>query len=772
MAKRYSASKTTDGIMIFTNGFVNPSLAFSTTGGYNSSNVNDVKFKLGINAANGSYRPDSEFSLDAIKTKFFRENTQIKNSRANVTATVSNNSEYYPHLRLHNGQGGLNPDERYMKNGFIENPFAPTPDIMFGMNNYRFKYKSKLQQILDLTKEPGDKEVKPVVSVAEVRPAMFNPLYMISVNGLTNNVPLLNSPNSLKMGSGSSSMTMDENITDCSIRELVNLSHQHNSILGVAKYRYADFMYCKDLGKVSNNHLITLRVFPFPVGDHIQHLTSPKFRSEYFSFVNTGDIGRLVTWFGTDDNKLEDILKYDFHASWKELNAQIEEVKSQEDDQARGPLGMLINTFSPQYNKAVGAGTAGNQSLWKYIGGDKPTYANHEILGNYDKNKVYEPKDTIQSTHTYEGKLEFTHEFTLNFSYKLRAYDNINPKSAFLDLLGNITAVTYRRGHFWGGDRKFIGPQQNTAAYQKANKLIDKKFEEAGSIFSGLLTNGLNFASLLGSLSGLVGIGQQLIQGARDYFAGKNDGKDVGGAVNTIVQELNDKFNFTDALKGGLKNILGRPALYAMQSLLSGDDVGLWHVTIGNPKNPIASIGNLILTNASVTHSGPLGIDDFPTELRVSVTLKHARGRDAVDIQKMYTGGVRSLYSIPRVKDINQFYGSGNLSEYVTVKTDENGNEVETLNESKYYSVEDAKAGNYVTANNTKIDSTDAFVVQNSYDFQNAAANIKLQGVPNSNYEKSLEPKDILINDSQSRESEHFNQQDIVMIHRVMNEIR
>ena len=63
-----------------------------------------------------------------------------------------------------------------------------------------------------------------------------------------------------------------------------------------------------------------------------------------------------------------------------------------------------------------------------------------------DNNKVYTPKNTVQDNHIYEGRLILKQEMTVTFSYKLRAYENINPKSAFLDLMGNILEVTYQRG--------------------------------------------------------------------------------------------------------------------------------------------------------------------------------------------------------------------------------------------------------------------------------------------------------------------------------------
>jgi hypothetical protein len=110
------------------------------------------------------------------------------------------------------------------------------------------------------------------------------------------------------------------------------------------------------------------------------------------------------------------------------------------------------------------------------------------------------------------------------------------------------------------------------------------------------------------------------------------------------MKKWNDHYHWTDALKGMLKNQLGRPAMYAFNSLLTGEAVGPWHLTIGNPRNPIMVMGNLILENSEVSHSGPLGLDDFPTELKVTVTLKHAMSRDSVGIQKMYTKGTKAIH--------------------------------------------------------------------------------------------------------------------------------
>ena len=516
-------------------------------------------------------------------------------------------------------------------------------------------------------KDSNGKKYRTYNFKGDLTPSLFNPYHALPVYGIMENVPLMDGTILCKHDSNEIAK-----LGDCSIRELVNLSSTRKSILGNARYKYSDFMYCKDLGKISNNHMITLRKFAIPVGDNIfrSTVTTNPSDGKEDPLSSVGDVGRMITWFDTDDNKLSDIMSYEYEASWKKLDAKIDQKNSQEDDEGRGIMGKIINNLSPGYNlqSAKGlnkGGLIGELMNRVGIGNNTHEYQSNDVaLGrNYDNNKVYTPKDTIQDTHIYEGKLTFKHEFTLNFSYKLRAYDNINPKSAFLDLLGNILTVTYRKGTFWGGRNEILGAKPNKAGWQKYNNVLKGMSDAGGDLWKNIFhLEGANTDSILGALGqfgssfldimkgagfDIGGAGEKVIQTAKDVFSGNMTVPEVIDKTKTVAQTGAKKIkelNIGQVLMGNINNKLGRPALYAFDSLLTGAKVGLWHVTIGNPKNPIATFGNLIMTNAKITHSGPLGFDDFPTELHVSVSLKHAMSRDATEISKMYTKGQNDIY--------------------------------------------------------------------------------------------------------------------------------
>lgn len=562
-----------------------------------------------------------------------------------------------------------NKNNETNKQAVIWTPTHMNNEIFQVVNNYRCFLSGMLIETGNDGEIQGTngKKYKTYNFKGDLTPSLFNPYHALPVYGIMENVPLMDGTFLSKHDKAEIAK-----LDDCSIRELVNLSSVRKSILGNARYRYADFMYCKDLGKISNNHMITLRKFAIPVGDNIFRSTVAKTAGDGKDdpMSSIGDVGRMITWFDTDDNKLSDIMSYEYEASWKKLDAKIQQLDSQEDDEGRGIAGKIINNLSPGYNLQSARGINSGGLLGQLmnsmgIGANSHEYQHNDVaLGrNYDNNKVYTPRDTIQDTHIYEGKLTFKHEFTLNFSYKLRAYDNINPKSAFLDLLGNILTVTYRKGTFWGGKSEVLGAKPNKAGWQKYNNVLKGLSDAGGDLWKNIFhLEGANTDGLLGALSqfgsslldivkgagmDIGGAASSAMQTAKDFLSGNITADEVMGKVKTSVQAGTQKaadLNLGQVMMGSIKNKLGRPALYAFDSLLTGAKVGLWHVTIGNPKNPIATFGNLIMTNAKITHSGPLGFDDFPTDLHVSVTLKHAMSRDATEISKMYTKGQNGIY--------------------------------------------------------------------------------------------------------------------------------
>lgn len=421
---------------------------------------------------------------------------------------------------------------------------------------------------------------------------------------LSNNVPLLDTPENRKKLRANSG---------CTVRELVKASQTGH--FGTAVYSYADFMYCRYLGKVPNNYLITLRRYPMPIADSMNPIGVGSSRR----MVARDDkypvpIGTMVTWLGVSGNDMKNILKYSYKMAFEEKNAQWEDIEKQGGDSG------LLNGMEALSNPAARKSWQDGHSVpaldnfmntFFNAGGSPYPAENTGSEVQKDKTKIYGPIDRVKKAYARSAAgLDWDHEFNIVFEYELKAYNGINPRQAMLDLIASILSVTYTTGGFWGGGYRGGGIRQSSWF---SNLNI---FKASGG-----------FTNFMDALS-------------KDVRAGVNNiRKDISSAGGLLEYAKSMLNMIGGMLMGGVLNKLGRPARYFANSLISDAPVGLWHITIGNPHHPIMSMGNMILLNTEIEHSGPLGLDDFPTNLKVTCQFKRGKPRDQYGIENLYMSG-------------------------------------------------------------------------------------------------------------------------------------
>lgn len=437
---------------------------------------------------------------------------------------------------------------------------------------------------------------------------------------ISNNVPL--------MDNRASRMAIRQH-SGCSIRELVEDSQ--NGYLGKETYAFSDFMYCKHLGKVSNNYLITLRRFPLPVDDYISTLGEGETRAQKgIASDNSQSIGCLVTWMGTPGNEMSNILKYSFKMPFKSQKAQMNDA-NMDADAGGGILNGIAAVFDPQYRKAYTAGFGGaaaNRLLGQFFAVEEGKYSASTWNSHQDNAKVYGPVDSIKDVYMRsEEGIEFEQNITITFDYELRSYNGINGRQAMLDLLSNILAVTYTTGTFWGGGYRGYGMHQNNIF---ANMNI---FKQNGGLVDFMNAFTEDYTNITKSLT--------------DTYNNK-----FGGSLWQMVKSAMNSLG--GMLVGGVLNKMGRPQKALVNSILSPAPVGFWHLTVGNPHHPIMSMGNMILKNTTIEHYGPLGLDDFPTGIKVTCELTRGKSKDIRDIEKLYMHGNDRIYTSmgPKVFDM------------------------------------------------------------------------------------------------------------------------
>ena len=377
------------------------------------------------------------------------------------------------------------------------------------------------------------------------------------------------------------------------------------------KYSLTDFIQCEHYGQISNSYMVTLRRFGYPIADN---LIEPRQIGPGGDLIDTTqpDIARAITWLSPAlGNDLKEILKFNVKIPWKEEESAVQTIQAGKKN--RGAVGAMIDG-SPIF-QAIENGINGYNA-------DQTQRANAQG-GGFDPlketypNTVYGPLNVIKNIMAREQGLKFEQEFKLTFHYDLRGYPNTSPKVAFMDTMANLLALTYNNAPFWGGAVRYTG--------------------------SGSLGKPFGDYSLLaaGDYKGfLEGLGTQLSNAVSTGFA------DISKAFET--GNLGDSKILNNVIGGGLMKLFNGPQGGSIvNSLLTGDPTGQWHLTIGNPLNPIMMIGNLACTDSSFSFEGPFGYEDFPSKLKVEITLKPARMRDKGEIESMFNAGKGRMYLQP-----------------------------------------------------------------------------------------------------------------------------
>jgi hypothetical protein len=340
-------------------------------------------------------------------------------------------------------------------------------------------------------------------------------------------------------------------------------------------------------------------------------------------------LAQAVTWWGTDTgNTLGGILGMDFGLKWTPRTATVQENVIGNEVAAE----RLLDSFGVE-NKALRqvilATLFGNESnpqaftgldvkLQEWV---KASYGNE---GPY-WNRILGPVNVIDSTQIRDKGMDYRHPIKLEFSYKLRSFGNINPRVAFLDLISNFLSLTYNNAEFWGGAYRY---------FQQTGPLLaglNSDAFEKGDFITGI---GDNLKNIVSSVQGKFAEMQELV---------KELGEGISeGDLLKLIDSLGES-QVAQNLAGSLvKDILQKPLL--IRSFLDGRAVGEWHLTVGNPMDPIAVIGNLIVKSTQIKFSEDLGLDDFPSEIKFTVTLDHARPRARQDILSMFNLGGGDMY--------------------------------------------------------------------------------------------------------------------------------
>lgn len=464
------------------------------------------------------------------------------------------------------------------------------------------------------------------------------------------------------------------------------LSGFEGAIIGglSAPYAWKDFLYCKHYGTIPNNYMITLRRFPGPVLDNlsIPGKNNDLRTTEDYTAAGLGrPVAQAVTWFGGNTgNTLSSIIGFGAGIVWKQADQADEKIqeafsKGFFQDKPLDFFGENLRKLSDKAGDAFtaitglasGAAVAVDESEsitrgMRAKGLRDRAKTSGGILGEY----IWTSVDVVNNGYVRGTGLTFSWDsISVIFEYELTSVGEVNTKAAMLDILGNLLSIGTNYGTFLTPDIR----------YNSAFEAIGFPGGDAGlqefytDPLNWLITYGANIATILGggnegssdNNGGPETIGSGSTNGSlnsdelskiRSMLAGI--GKS-GGNTQEAIQQLQKELG-ADAARF-LKYAVTGDFLEKYQSpisFLTGAPIGEWHLTIGNPCNPIAMIGNLLCDDVSIEFGEKLGPDDFPTTIKATFTLKHARDRERGEIESIFNRGDGRLYQSTANTSANQ----------------------------------------------------------------------------------------------------------------------
>jgi len=418
---------------------------------------------------------------------------------------------------------------------------------------------------------------------------------------------------------------------------------------GRTPYQFTDFVFSKYWKKIENNRLITLRRFAAPILDNLkfpgmsgeQGYGSADTNSEEdkgnskSNSIAFPPMASAITYFGGEtQNSLNNILKFTTGVLWEDAQAAVWEVQADSVPDNTGGISKIFGGIG-KFAEILGVASDSNfNDAYIMNGGVLPPdpYSN----GPYE-NRIMGPVNRIDSVKKRKPGLDFKMDnLNIVFEYVARPVGGINPKAILLDILSNFLVIGSASAVFFGGAHRFMAnPAKypfvgNIKAWYEGrpvdwSKSAIKQFSEPG----GMARTGLS----------------NLWEGLKDFVSGILSGN-VGEAFSGLFTQGNGAGNI---IRNQIaKKTAGQvPYLQGLKAVLTGEPVGEWHITIGNPLNPIAMIGNLICEGIDVEFNEELGPDDFPTEMKITVKLKHGMARDRDAIESIFNRGMGRIYNLP-----------------------------------------------------------------------------------------------------------------------------
>jgi len=426
-------------------------------------------------------------------------------------------------------------------------------------------------------------------------------------------VSSIQSPHSGNMGYRSNA----NSVYDVRTQSIIDWSQsQSNAMKLFAK----DFAYLRYLGVYPNNRLIVCRKFGTGANNDL-------------SRVNSSPVATILSWRVPG----EDFFKINFGEEWERV----------EDGGFKDILNEIGKEFSGAASIGDMAGSGFNavplpgfteifqRRVMLALGLIDKQGANIIPSGNPNLIKESMRRKTINDDRAGSG-LTCKISVVVKAEYEQKFIGGLDPTKAFYDILSNIS-------HFGTQDAVFYLNGAG-AAGQKFKKFLDDLRDNPRQAMSELLTT---------VITGLKDVVSSLIKtiGSEDTEQGFFSSLFFDSDEENRNQENSDNSDslsakLIDEVLGLVTGIVKKYEIRIMGVVnsLTGNPSGPWHVTIGNPKRPMFTSGDMVVKEVSITLGETLAFNDLPSKITAEFTLENARPLGLSEIMSRFMQGQGRTY--------------------------------------------------------------------------------------------------------------------------------
>lgn len=457
------------------------------------------------------------------------------------------------------------------------------------------------------------------------------------------------------------------------------------------KIKAADLAYLRDLGVYPINRMIILRRFPEGV-----------FVSEDLSEVDTEPLSTIVGWIKPDQN----FGTVGFNENWTKTTNRFDKLLVdivKKNTGIKKPIipipdfaqGMLFEFYNKM--ELLNRGDSDDSVDELFDSSSDTQISNSSGASAWGLSKIPIGDPNVLQEGPFRDPVGQNIQSNFNFefetTYEQKLLGDVDPGSAMMDIIDNISAMGTSNMTFYWGDKSPTINNARTAAKKQGNNLnawwdfvsgLMKKFWEVMTdFFKGIYekvsieleqakAEASNFAQtkkeevkLTTKKAKLKKELSNLTVGSREYILKNGE----IASINIDIDELNESGlggpdgdtsflleNSLNKIQGLLQSILtSTVAIHRFEirgsiELMVGGKYSStpWHISLGNPYSPWIATNHIIVKSASIESSTEMGFNDQPQKITAKIQCEFSRALGKQEIMRMFNNSFRRTYDSPQ----------------------------------------------------------------------------------------------------------------------------